>query len=81
LRFSNIVDSGRFYEPFKDRFGLSRDESKVLLFKILFSKIDSFKKEKQIFREMYPAVFQFMEWIKAIDYTIIDILTYNDANL
>lgn len=71
LRFSTFVDSGKFYEPFMEKAGLSRDESKVLMYKILFSKNTSFKKDKQIFSKMYPSIFQFTEWIKENNYKLL----------
>jgi len=64
LKFSKIVGGGKFYEYFMDKFQLTRDMVKVLMFEILFSKNTSYRKDKAVFIKEFPMINQFVEWMK-----------------
>lgn len=61
------TEKGLFYENFskeyfniKNKF-LSRDEVKEIMFCIFYSKNDSYKKEKEVFKTIFPSVYKVIE--------------------
>ena len=60
--YLDIACRGRLYETFQDN-GMSRDEAKDLMFKVLFGKTKCPK-----FQEMFPHVWDFVTLVKKKDY-------------
>ncbi len=73
LRFSELVDSGKFYEHFMNKFNLSRPIVKILMFEILFSKNTSYRKDKAVFIKEFPLINQFVEWMKKDEHNLLAI--------
>lgn len=66
-RFLNWTQKGTFYENFNRAYFnikgklLDRKEIKEIMFCIFYSKNSSFKKEKEIFKSIFPNVYDFIE--------------------
>jgi len=64
------TEKGLFYENFsKEYFNiknklLSRDEVKEIMFCIFYSKNDSYRKEKEVFKTIFPTVYSVIEYEK-----------------
>ena len=57
------VVNGKLYEKYRDAYNsmfgittINREAAKKIILKILYSKNSHFKKEKEIFRNLYPGV-------------------------
>jgi hypothetical protein len=67
LKYKNWTSNGNFYEEFKNEYemkyskDITREEIKELMFKIYYSKNGSFKKEKEVFKSIFPTIYTFIE--------------------
>lgn len=65
-KYTDWVTQGLFYENFKDEYqiiynnDIERDEVKTIMFCIFYSKNSSYMKEKSIFKNIFPTIYQ---WI------------------
>jgi hypothetical protein len=84
LQFSHSTLHGTLYEDFIENYQhpFERVEAKEIMFKVLFSKNISYKnfrvfvpyeKEKEIFSEVFPFVFECVKILKAKDHTKLSI--------
>lgn len=72
--FSNITSNGGFYEYFQADSKIDRDMVKVMMYQILFSKNESYIKSKTIFRNKFPMICKFVEWVKRDEHNQLSII-------
>ena len=65
-KYKELVEGGILYDFFRDKWNethktkKNRSQAKQMIFKIIFSKIDSYQKYKELFRSEFPTI---MDWI------------------
>ena len=70
-RYIDIVRNGLIYDEFIDKYPnifKDRSEAKLMMFKVLFGTNNN-NKENNIFRELYPSVFEYIKEFKSLDDT------------
>lgn len=62
-RYFFIVNNGIVYDDIVERYKdiETRQDAKLLVYKVLFGKNGDFKKSSKIFKELYPNVFKFIQ--------------------
>jgi len=62
-RYFFVVNNGIVYDDIVDKVGdiKTREEAKMLVYKVLFGKNGDFKKSSKVFKEIYPNVLQFIK--------------------
>lgn len=82
--YTKSVTAGTFYDDFIKSYsnGITRDEVKKIMFKVLFSKNETYdkfkmsipyKKEKEIFASVYPFVYESIKMLKENDNVILPV--------
>lgn len=72
--FTHLVTKGIFYDYFISKFNVTRDEVKVLMFEILFSKNSSYRQNKKMFIAEFPMINQIIESIKFTEHSYLAII-------
>jgi hypothetical protein len=67
-RYFFMVKEGLIYDDFMNEFKIlkTRDEAKLMVYKVLFGKCKDFKKSKDMFGKLYPNVLNFIDNYKEI---------------
>jgi len=70
--YVDVVKNGLVYDIFTDKFPdiyKTRDEAKIMVYKVIFGKNIDTKKESKIFREIFPTVYNYLKEYKEISST------------
>jgi hypothetical protein len=81
-KFLELTTSGKFYEYFMEEFSMERADVKILMFEILYSRNESYKKNKNVFRRVFPLIQMILEILKTDQHnTVAIILQQIESNL
>lgn len=70
IRFLKLVKEGLIYDDFIECYPeYSRDEVKILFYKVLFGNNNYDNKENKKFREIYPTVYEYIQELKSLNKT------------
>lgn len=78
-KYTNWVTQGLFYENFKEEYqkiyntDIKREEIKPIMFCIFYSKNASYKKEKTIFKNIFPSIYKWIVEQKAKNHNALAI--------
>lgn len=69
MRFYELVKNGLLYDEIESKidFVNNRDDSKMLMYKVLFGSNNESNKENKEFRNLFPSIFEYIKEIKSLD--------------